>query len=515
MKKLLYFFPLLIIYFFVGIQIAAATSGQVSLTFDDGWKSIYVNAIPILNKAGIKSTQYIYTDPLIDAENYAINTYMTISDVLSMQRDGHEIGAHTRTHADLTKATVDLKNEIDGSKADLLKLGISSINSFSYPYGAYNQTVKDAVVAAGFMGARSVDHGYNSIDSLNNVDERFALKIQHVTNVTATSTIKSWIDEAVINNAWLILMFHEIASIYPNDCLGDDTSECSSKDVLQEVSDYLIDQKVCVLTISQVLSNESCNHAPELAPIGDKLVTANASITFTLLAEDSDSDTLNYTMVNAPASSSLDLLTGIFNWTPANDSFASTSVTFTVSDGKGGLDSETILINIVPETPAPVVVINDISQNIPSVASPVNSGGGVSGRRASVVTPILTSATTTGDVLGVASEFKFNTNLKLGMSTDDVIELQKRLTQEGLYVGEITGYFGPITLKGVKAYQAKYGIPQVGNVGPKTRMKLNEDGVVLGVSRVNIGGMTVEQMNTLLQKLQVEIHSLMAKLGVN
>src|SRR3989338_11425563 len=31
----------------------------VSLTFDDGWKEIYENAIPILDQAHIKSTHYV------------------------------------------------------------------------------------------------------------------------------------------------------------------------------------------------------------------------------------------------------------------------------------------------------------------------------------------------------------------------------------------------------------------------------------------------------------------------
>ena len=83
-----------------------------------------------------------------------------------------------------------------------------------------------------------------------------------------------------------------------------------------------------------------------------------------------------------------------------------------------------------------------------------------------------TPAVPAGEVLGAAT-FNFVSDLKLGMKGDAVTELQKRLTDEGVYSGPITGYFGPLTSTGVKAYQEKYGISKVGIVGPLTRAQLN------------------------------------------
>jgi hypothetical protein len=87
------------------------------------------------------------------------------------------------------------------------------------------------------------------------------------------------------------------------------------------------------------------------------------------------------------------------------------------------------------------------------------------------LTPVITPAPV-GQVLGV-STFVFNSNLSQGMSGDEVRELQTRLTDEGVYSGPITGTFGPLTLAGVKAFQAKKGLPQTGFVGPMTREALN------------------------------------------
>lgn len=69
-----------------------------------------------------------------------------------------------------------------------------------------------------------------------------------------------------------------------------------------------------------------------------------------------------------------------------------------------------------------------------------------------------------------------NKELSFGSRGNDVKTLQdflakdKKLYPEGL----ATGYYGPATTRAVKRFQKKYGIPQVGRVGPATLKKLNE-----------------------------------------
>ena len=82
---------------------------------------------------------------------------------------------------------------------------------------------------------------------------------------------------------------------------------------------------------------------------------------------------------------------------------------------------------------------------------------------------------------GAALGYNFVRPLAFGMSHNDVSNLQTALkTDSSIYSGgKVTGYFGPATLLAVKKFQEKYGIasegqPGYGNVGPKTRVKLNE-----------------------------------------
>ncbi|MFA5099078.1 MAG: right-handed parallel beta-helix repeat-containing protein [Candidatus Paceibacterota bacterium] len=162
---------------------------------------------------------------------------------------------------------------------------------------------------------------------------------------------------------------------------------------------------------------------------------------------------------------------------------------------------------------------------IPVTPSTSYSGGGGGGGGSSApttITPVVTTPVvsapvivspaavseiiTEGQVLG-ASTFNFASDLRLGSKGDDVIELQNRLTAEGVYSGPITGYFGQLTFAGVKAYQAKYGISQVGNVGPLTRAQLNNSQVA-GASTVNIEAIQAQiavlqaQVDALLKQLQ-------------
>ncbi|MDD5318301.1 MAG: peptidoglycan-binding domain-containing protein [Candidatus Pacebacteria bacterium] len=70
--------------------------------------------------------------------------------------------------------------------------------------------------------------------------------------------------------------------------------------------------------------------------------------------------------------------------------------------------------------------------------------------------------------------FIFNKPLDLGSTGNDVTELQKRLTAEGLYSGPITSYYGSLTRAAVILYQSAHGINTLGNVGPATRTSLNK-----------------------------------------
>jgi hypothetical protein len=96
-------------------------------------------------------------------------------------------------------------------------------------------------------------------------------------------------------------------------------------------------------------NNENWNFgaAPVLDPIGDRTVAEGATLQFTVNATDTDGDTLTYSATSLPSGAAFDPPSRTFSWTPDFDQAGVyPGVTFQVSDGQGGLDSEAITITV-------------------------------------------------------------------------------------------------------------------------------------------------------------------------
>ncbi len=106
-----------------------------------------------------------------------------------------------------------------------------------------------------------------------------------------------------------------------------------------------------------------------------------------------------------------------------------------------------------------------------------------------------------GQVLG-AETFNFTKTLRRGMRDSDVGELQKQLRSEGFFTYPTnTGFFGSVTQVAVKAFQAKYGIKQIGIVGPITRKQLNLLNVSEPVKNPVVGCSKAGPFNTVTGKV--------------
>ena len=89
------------------------------------------------------------------------------------------------------------------------------------------------------------------------------------------------------------------------------------------------------------------NKIPVLNPIGTKSGVEANRLSFTVVATDEDqNDTLRYSATELPSGAEFNSITGVFTWTPNYIQSGKYSVTLSVSDAKGGTDSEIIEINI-------------------------------------------------------------------------------------------------------------------------------------------------------------------------
>jgi peptidoglycan/xylan/chitin deacetylase (PgdA/CDA1 family) len=126
----------------------ANNNKAVILTFDDGYRSQYTNAKPILDKYGYKATFNIVCNYVGGGEGTVHpNVKMTWEDIIALHNEGHDIGSHTMSHDDLDSLSEKgIEYEVGGSKECLFDHGIIP-TSFSYPTntGAQNAAVVNTV----------------------------------------------------------------------------------------------------------------------------------------------------------------------------------------------------------------------------------------------------------------------------------------------------------------------------------------------------------------------------------
>jgi peptidoglycan/xylan/chitin deacetylase (PgdA/CDA1 family) len=120
----------------------------VILTFGNGPKSQYTDAKPILDKYGFKASFFVVCNWIeSDSDSDEDNSHMTLQDIKTLHNEGHDIGAKSLSHKDLTTLSPsELEFEVGQSKKCLADHNIDA-RVFGTPYGKGwdNSTVIDTI----------------------------------------------------------------------------------------------------------------------------------------------------------------------------------------------------------------------------------------------------------------------------------------------------------------------------------------------------------------------------------
>ena len=145
---------------------AAIPSKSVIITLDDGYRSIYEFAYPLLKRYGYTATLFIYND-FIEASRNAL----TWNHLRALKAAGFEIGSHSISHADLTKKLPNendqmfrsrITKELINSKKIIDRELNQDTQFFAYPYGNFNQQILDLIPKAGYKLGLTIRNGGNS-----------------------------------------------------------------------------------------------------------------------------------------------------------------------------------------------------------------------------------------------------------------------------------------------------------------------------------------------------------------
>ncbi len=176
------------------------TRPLISLNFDDGYENYYNYGVPILEKYGFVSTDFIISSTV------GQKPYMSLSQVRDLHARGHEIGSHTLTHTNLTTLSSALLNdELQDSQTALTAITGAAVPSFAAPFGSLNSSVSTMALRY-YTSVRGVEDGYNTKTGFDNSN----LRVQNIYNTTTLAEVQQWVSRAQSDGSWLILVLHSV-----------------------------------------------------------------------------------------------------------------------------------------------------------------------------------------------------------------------------------------------------------------------------------------------------------------
>jgi len=144
---------------------------HISLTFDDGFRNVWEHALEPLAAHRFTATQFLVANFIGRLNQWEIRegeVHEPLMDVVQVRewlKAGHRIGSHSLSHPYLTRLSIrDAREEIVSSKKKLEDTFGVGVEDFCYPYGNWNETVRDIVIEAGYHTACAADYGVNTPD---------------------------------------------------------------------------------------------------------------------------------------------------------------------------------------------------------------------------------------------------------------------------------------------------------------------------------------------------------------
>ncbi|ADV66018.1 polysaccharide deacetylase family protein [Deinococcus maricopensis] len=218
-----------------------AAGPLVTFLSDDGTAADHSRLLPLFRQKGVVATAAIESRNMLSGDPY----FATPEQVRDLQRAGWEIASHTRTHPDLvTLSDADLDAEIQGSRQDLEEQGFT-VNTFVYPYGSQNATVREKVCQT-YRTAFIDRGGVNDTPLDTNYQiRRVAFGSWTDAGQNTMAAYRAAIDDAVARRGWLVFMLH------PGNREQHDEQQ---QQYLAQTIDYLREQGVPIVTAADALA---------------------------------------------------------------------------------------------------------------------------------------------------------------------------------------------------------------------------------------------------------------------
>lgn len=158
----------------------------VVLTFDDGFRDFYNQALPLLKQYGHTATLFQTTGWV--GTKLGTRPMLSWAELSEIAEAGIEIGAHSHEHPQLDRLSpAKLSDELDGPKRMLEdKLGLA-VSGLAYPFGLWNGKARRAAREAGYTYALAIGNAMAKSGSDPFILPR--LTVDHTTTMEQFSAI--------------------------------------------------------------------------------------------------------------------------------------------------------------------------------------------------------------------------------------------------------------------------------------------------------------------------------------
>lgn len=152
-----------------GLKVGQLPPRPIVITIDDGFKSTFTLAYPVLKKYNFPATLFLYTN-FIEKNSGSL----TWKEIREMTENNIVIGSHTLSHCNLLKYQKNenyetylarIRREIFLSKEILESKIHGKVKFFAYPYGVYSPIIKNLVIQAGYEGILNANSMNNTLDA--------------------------------------------------------------------------------------------------------------------------------------------------------------------------------------------------------------------------------------------------------------------------------------------------------------------------------------------------------------
>ncbi|MFZ2664569.1 MAG: sortase [Patescibacteria group bacterium] len=179
-------------------------TGYVTFWFDDGYKSTFEKAYPLLEEKDWSAVVAVVTN-LTDASSkfLGIDELMSFNDIESLYNSGWEISSHSSEHLEPSEITelATAEEEVLGSKETLKSLGFE-VGTYTLPYGESGYEVYQILVENNYYRWRSLSEGINTVPSGRKLYSYSFPKDINWENIDEI------IDQTMEKKGWLIITLH-------------------------------------------------------------------------------------------------------------------------------------------------------------------------------------------------------------------------------------------------------------------------------------------------------------------